>query len=129
MTLTADIESPKPKRSRRKKPVEQVEAAVEVPVPAEDYVPTPRFVPTPAQLTAIEQFSALYPFPLDDFQQEAIAALVDGDSVMVAAPTGTGKTVVAEYAVYSAFRRTGRVIYTTPIKALSNQKFRDLRQI
>jgi ATP-dependent RNA helicase HelY len=129
MTLTADIESPKPKRSRRKKPVEQVEAAVEVPVPAEDYVPTPRFVPTPAQLAAIEQFSALYPFPLDDFQQEAIAALVDGDSVMVAAPTGTGKTVVAEYAVYSAFRRTGRVIYTTPIKALSNQKFRDLRQI
>ena len=48
---------------------------------------------------------------------------------MVAAPTGTGKTVVAEYAVYTAFRRTGRVIYTTPIKALSNQKFRDLRQI
>ncbi len=128
-TLTADLESPKPKRSRRKKPVEQVEAAVEVPVPAEDYVPTPRFVPTPEQSAAIEQFSALYPFPLDDFQQEAIAALVDGDSVMVAAPTGTGKTVVAEYAVYSAFRRTGRVIYTTPIKALSNQKFRDLRQL
>lgn len=78
---------------------------------------------------AIEQFAALYPFPLDEFQQEAIAALIDGDSVMVAAPTGTGKTVVAEYAVYSAFRRTGRVIYTTPIKALSNQKFRDLRQL
>jgi ATP-dependent RNA helicase HelY len=129
IALTADLEPTKPKRSRRKKPVEQVEAAIEVPVPAEDYVPSPRFVPTPEQRTAIEQFSTLYPFPLDDFQQEAIAALVDGDSVMVAAPTGTGKTVVAEYAVYSAFRRTGRVIYTTPIKALSNQKFRDLRQL
>jgi ATP-dependent RNA helicase HelY len=127
--LTTNIESTKPTRTRRKKPVEQVEAAIEVPVPAEDYVPTPRFTPTPEQAAAIEQFSALYPFPLDDFQQEAIGALVDGDSVMVAAPTGTGKTVVAEYAVYTAFRRTGRVIYTTPIKALSNQKFRDLRQL
>ena len=128
-TLTTDVEPTKPKRSRRKKSVEQVDVAVEVPVPAEDHLPTPRFVPTPVQRAAIQQFSALYPFPLDDFQQEAIAVLVDGDSVMVAAPTGTGKTVVAEYAVYSAFRRTGRVIYTTPIKALSNQKFRDLRQL
>ncbi len=128
-TLTADAPADKPKRSRRKKPVEQVEAALEVPVPAADYVPPLRFSPTPAQAIAIDQFAALYPFPLDGFQQEAIAALVDGDSVMVAAPTGTGKTVVAEYAIYSALRRTGRVVYTTPIKALSNQKFRDLRQI
>ena len=45
---------------------------------------------------------------------------------MVAAPTGTGKTVVAEYGVWNAFKRTGRVIYTTPIKALSNQKYTDL---
>lgn len=127
--LTINIDQPKPKRTRRKKPVEQVEAAVEVPVPAIDYVPTPAFVPTAEQAAAIGQFAALYPFPLDTFQQEAIAALVDGDSVMVAAPTGTGKTVVAEYAVFSAFRHTGRVIYTTPIKALSNQKFRDLRQL
>ncbi|MEZ4666286.1 MAG: DEAD/DEAH box helicase [Thermomicrobiales bacterium] len=128
-TLTADVTAPKPRRARRKKPVDQVEAAVEVPVPADDHVPLSRFVPTPAQQVALDQFAALYPFPLDTFQQEAIAALIDGDSVMVAAPTGTGKTVVAEYAVYSAFRRTGRVIYTTPIKALSNQKFRDLRQL
>jgi ATP-dependent RNA helicase HelY len=48
---------------------------------------------------------------------------------MVAAPTGTGKTVVAEFGVWEAFKRTGRVIYTTPIKALSNQKYRDLRAI
>ena len=48
---------------------------------------------------AIEQFSVLYPFPLDDFQREAIRTLLHGDSVMVAAPTGTGKTVVAEFGV------------------------------
>jgi len=48
---------------------------------------------------------------------------------MVAAPTGTGKTVVAEFGIWDAFKRTGRVIYTTPIKALSNQKYRDLRVI
>ncbi|HUG13789.1 MAG TPA: DEAD/DEAH box helicase [Thermomicrobiales bacterium] len=77
----------------------------------------------------LEQFSKLYPFPLDRFQIDAIDTFLDGDSVMVAAPTGTGKTVVAELGVYESFRRSGRVIYTTPIKALSNQKFRDLRQI
>jgi ATP-dependent RNA helicase HelY len=78
---------------------------------------------------AINQFSALYPFPLDTFQQEAIGTLLRGDSVMVAAPTGSGKTVVAEFGIYDAFRRASRVIYTAPIKALSNQKFRDLRAI
>lgn len=75
----------------------------------------------------IVQFAALYPFPLDDFQREAIKTFLDGESVMVAAPTGTGKTVVAEFGVYESFARGGKVIYTTPIKALSNQKFRDLR--
>ena len=68
----------------------------------------------------------MYAFPLDAFQTEAIGFLARGESVMVAAPTGTGKTVVAEYAVYEAHERGGRVFYTTPIKALSNQKFRDL---
>ncbi|MCA1667305.1 MAG: DEAD/DEAH box helicase [Thermomicrobia bacterium] len=72
-------------------------------------------------------FHVLYPFPFDPFQEEAIALLERGESVMVAAPTGTGKTVVAEYAVHAAFGRHARVMYTTPIKALSNQKFRDLR--
>ncbi len=72
-------------------------------------------------------FHALYPFPLDPFQEDAIALLQRGESVMVAAPTGTGKTVVAEYAVHAAVARHARVMYTTPIKALSNQKFRDLR--
>ncbi|MDI3339561.1 MAG: DEAD/DEAH box helicase [Sphaerobacter sp.] len=77
----------------------------------------------------IEQFSVFYPFPLDPFQRTAIEIFLEGDSVMVAAPTGTGKTVVAEFGVYESFRRGGRVMYTTPIKALSNQKFRDLRAI
>ena len=56
-------------------------------------------------------------------------AFRDGASVMVAAPTGTGKTIVAEYGIYDSLKRAGRVFYTTPIKALSNQKFRDLRQL
>jgi ATP-dependent RNA helicase HelY len=77
----------------------------------------------------LDQFGALYPFPLDEFQREAIRTLLRGDSVMVAAPTGTGKTVVAEFAIFDSFKRAGRVIYTTPIKALSNQKYRDLRAL
>src|SRR5215217_3277662 len=77
----------------------------------------------------IAQFESFYPFALDAFQRQAIQTLLAGDSVMVAAPTGTGKTVVAEFGVWEAFKRTGRVIYTTPIKALSNQKYRDLRAI
>ncbi|MFL5762097.1 MAG: DEAD/DEAH box helicase [Thermomicrobiales bacterium] len=83
----------------------------------------------PAVEAQIDQFAMLYPFPLDEFQRDAIRTLIHGDSVLLAAPTGTGKTVVAEFAVYEAFKRTGRVLYTTPIKALSNQKFRDLRAI
>ncbi|MEO5952084.1 MAG: DEAD/DEAH box helicase [Chloroflexia bacterium] len=76
----------------------------------------------------IEQFRALYSFPLDPFQEEAIAHLANDESVMVAAPTGTGKTVVAEFGVYRMVQKGLRVMYTTPIKALSNQKFRDLRE-
>jgi superfamily II RNA helicase len=74
-----------------------------------------------------EAFAARYPFELDDFQRDAIEVLSSGASVMVAAPTGTGKTVVAEYAVFRARERKRRALYTTPIKALSNQKYRDFR--
>ncbi|HWZ17420.1 MAG TPA: DEAD/DEAH box helicase [Ktedonobacteraceae bacterium] len=77
----------------------------------------------------IAAFVARYPFPIDDFQLEAIAHLAADRSVMVAAPTGTGKTLVAEYAIWRAQQRGQRVIYTTPLKALSNQKYRDLRTI
>jgi ATP-dependent RNA helicase HelY len=65
-------------------------------------------------------------FPLDRFQRDALDALDAGQSVLVAAPTGSGKTVVAEYAVTLALDSGTKVFYTTPLKALSNQKFGDL---
>ena len=65
-------------------------------------------------------------FELDRFQREAIAAVDRDESVLVAAPTGSGKTVVAEHAVARAVAAGGKAFYTTPIKALSNQKFHDL---
>lgn len=82
---------------------------------------------SPVSNLSLDAFAARYPFPLDPFQREAITALAAGHSVLVAAPTGTGKTVVAEYAVWEALSRGERVVYTTPLKALSNQKFRDFR--
>jgi ATP-dependent RNA helicase HelY len=75
----------------------------------------------------IAAFEKEYPFPLDPFQREAITHLAEGRSVLVAAPTGTGKTVVAEFGIWLARNQGKRVIYTAPLKALSNQKFRDLR--
>lgn len=69
---------------------------------------------------------AHYSFPLDDFQLRALDALDDGESVLVAAPTGSGKTVVAEYAIDVAIVGGKRAFYTAPIKALSNQKYHDL---
>src|SRR5512146_2085213 len=77
---------------------------------------------------AVAAFLATQPFPLDPFQIEAAEHLAAGRSVLVAAPTGTGKTVVAEMAIWQARRAGQRAIYTAPIKALSNQKSRDLRQ-
>lgn len=71
-------------------------------------------------------FQAQLGFAPDVFQRRAIAALLDGRSVLVAAPTGAGKTVVGEFACHDALRTGGRAFYTTPIKALSNQKHRDL---
>uniref|UniRef100_A0A914GV98 Helicase ATP-binding domain-containing protein n=1 Tax=Globodera rostochiensis TaxID=31243 RepID=A0A914GV98_GLORO len=68
-----------------------------------------------------------YPFELDPFQQQAVMCMEQGSSVFVAAHTSAGKTVVAEYAVALCKMHRTRVIYTSPIKALSNQKFRDFR--
>lgn len=65
---------------------------------------------------------------LDPFQVEAIRAIERGHSVIVSAPTGAGKTVIAEYAIEKAMREGKEIIYTAPIKALSNQKFRDFTQ-
>ena len=71
-------------------------------------------------------FRALYDFDFDDFQVEACQALSAGRGVLVAAPTGSGKTVIGEYAVYLALAQGRKCFYTTPIKALSNQKYADL---
>jgi len=72
-----------------------------------------------------EAFLSRRPFPLDPFQAEAFDLLDAGKSVLVAAPTGSGKTLIAEYAVAHALAEGGRAIYTTPLKALSNQKYGD----
>ncbi|HEV8641458.1 MAG TPA: DEAD/DEAH box helicase [Methylomirabilota bacterium] len=73
----------------------------------------------------LERFRARYPFPLDDFQVEACQAIAGGSSVIVSAPTGAGKTLVAEFAIQLALEAGKRIAYTTPLKALSNQKFAD----
>jgi len=72
-----------------------------------------------------ERFQARYPFPFDDFQVEACRAIAAGQSVIVSAPTGAGKTLVAEFAIQAALETGKRIAYTTPLKALSNQKFGD----
>ncbi|EAL69567.1 DEAD/DEAH box helicase [Dictyostelium discoideum AX4] len=69
-----------------------------------------------------------YPFKLDPFQATSIACIERNESVLVSAHTSAGKTVVAEYSIATALRDGQRVIYTSPIKALSNQKFRDLQE-
>ncbi len=72
-----------------------------------------------------ERFRARFPFTLDDFQVEAIRAIDADQSVIVSAPTGSGKTLVAEYAIQAALESDKRIAYTTPLKALSNQKYND----
>jgi len=74
----------------------------------------------------VAAFAASQPFALDPFQLEGCAALAAGHSVLVAAPTGSGKTVVGEFAVHQALAAGTKCFYTTPIKALSNQKYGDL---
>jgi len=75
---------------------------------------------------ALQEFRAEYSFVLDQFQVEACAALEDGYAVLLCAPTGSGKTVVGEFAVHLALASGQKCFYTTPIKALSNQKYNDL---
>src|SRR5262250_2080780 len=73
----------------------------------------------------LERFRSRFPFALDDFQIQAIRAIEAGQSVIVSAPTGAGKTLVAEFAIHAALAAGRRLAYTTPLKALSNQKFAD----
>ncbi|MGX5680523.1 DEAD/DEAH box helicase [Schumannella luteola] len=91
--------------------------------PAERYAASRRRSGHPV----LEAFRARLRFDMDAFQLEACAQLEDGKSVLVAAPTGAGKTIVAEFAVFKAMQgERGKVFYTAPMKALSNQKFQEL---
>lgn len=69
-----------------------------------------------------------FPFELDDFQKEACECITNGKSVVVCAPTGAGKTVIAQHAIHRALEEGKKVFYTTPLKALSNQKFSDFSE-
>ncbi len=71
-------------------------------------------------------FEASLPFPPDDFQRDAFRAIDADHSVLVSAPTGSGKTLVAAYAIHRALGAEGKAFYTTPLKALSNQKYEEL---
>jgi ATP-dependent RNA helicase HelY len=93
--------------------------------PAERKARTSAVAGGPSALTV---FAAQFPFDLDPFQREACEALERGSGVLVCAPTGAGKTVVGEFAVHLALAQGRKCFYTTPIKALSNQKFNDLTQ-
>ena len=92
--------------------------------PAERYA-TARLRATAAR-TSLAAFAADLPFELDPFQVQACTALEGGRGVLVAAPTGAGKTVVGEFAIHLALSKGQKAFYTTPIKALSNQKYADL---
>lgn len=69
-----------------------------------------------------------FPFELDDFQKEACECITNGKSVVVCAPTGAGKTVIAQHAIHCALEQGKKVFYTTPLKALSNQKYNDFSE-
>jgi ATP-dependent RNA helicase HelY len=86
----------------------------------------PPQTPPPGYEPELASFRALYDFDFDDFQVAACGALGAGSGVLVAAPTGSGKTVIGEYAVHLALAQGRKCFYTTPIKALSNQKYADL---
>ncbi|MFM8673260.1 MAG: DEAD/DEAH box helicase, partial [Candidatus Nanopelagicus sp.] len=79
-----------------------------------------------AKYPKTKKFAESFPFELDQFQLDACYALEAGKGVLVAAPTGAGKTIVGEFAVDLVINSGGKCFYTTPIKALSNQKFQEL---
>ena len=95
--------------------------------PAERYSAARDAARTRRTAPQVEEFRRNQEFDLDPFQLEACRALEEGHSVLVAAPTGAGKTIVAEFAVHLALSEPhAKVFYTTPMKALSNQKFNEL---
>src|SRR4051794_22285787 len=94
--------------------------------PAERYDTARRRADEVARSRELTGFAADLGFDLDPFQREACQALERGSGVLVCAPTGAGKTVVGEFAVHLALAQGRKCFYTTPIKALSNQKYNDL---
>ncbi|PIO73323.1 DEAD/DEAH box helicase [Teladorsagia circumcincta] len=120
--------------------MEDVQAALEknLPKPAVIFAPPERYAYAkqldPESCHAeykslLPNMAKKYPFELDGFQQAAVVCMEKGESVFVAAHTSAGKTVVAEYAVALCEHHKTRAIYTSPIKALSNQKFRDFKMM
>jgi ATP-dependent RNA helicase HelY len=103
-------------------PASSGSASPEVLSPAEAYARFRQRQSSPL----LAEFADRYPFALDDYQREACGHVEAGSGVLVAAPTGAGKTIVGEFAVFLALRTGRKCFYTTPIKALSNQKFADL---
>ncbi|KAA8545416.1 hypothetical protein F0562_020200 [Nyssa sinensis] len=119
--------SPPPKQQRETGMVimdEPVACVHDVSYP-EGYVPRP---PNPSSTQEDSKPAKEFPFTLDPFQSEAIKCLDSGESVMVSAHTSAGKTVVALYAIAMSLQNKQRVIYTSPIKALSNQKYREFKE-
>ncbi|WP_372729241.1 DEAD/DEAH box helicase, partial [Nocardioides sp.] len=95
---------------------------------ADEMSPSERYADyrTGREHPVFREFQSLYSFPLDEFQGRACREIEDGRGVLLAAPTGSGKTIVGEFAVHLALETGRKCFYTTPIKALSNQKFHDL---
>src|SRR5258705_4096821 len=94
--------------------------------PAERYSAASRRAAAASRRPSLADLAASLGFALDPFQHDACEALERGSGVLVCAPTGAGKTVVGEFAVHLALQQGRKCFYTTPIKALSNQKYHDL---
>jgi superfamily II RNA helicase len=93
-----------------------------------DYLHVPNIKTSPCDYPPADP-AISYSFPLDNWQQHAVAAIHAGHNVLVTAKTGSGKTLVGEYQIAHSLRQGKRVFYTTPIKSLSNQKYHDLKHL
>jgi len=105
------------------------ERAARPPTKAPSRIKAQSRIEAPPPITSqsqIDAFAKSFEFPLDDFQLRACEAVALGRGVLLAAPTGAGKTIVGEFAVFMALATGRKAFYTTPIKALSNQKYADL---